>query len=107
LISYFCRQALVGTTIAVIGPKKAYPANAGLSVEQPMNSSFAGKVVLTTDGTFGIGRGTAVGNEQILDSRIPKSAPTSPFETAIVSSVGKATFNQMLPSFEVFLAALE
>ncbi len=39
-------QAAVGTTVRIIGPKKAHPANAGLSVEQPMNSSFTWKVVL-------------------------------------------------------------
>jgi len=50
----------VGKTIAAIAPKKAYPANAGLSIEQPMNPSFAGKVALITGGTSGIGRPTAV-----------------------------------------------
>jgi S-adenosylhomocysteine hydrolase len=50
----------VGKTIAAIAPKKAYRANAGLSIEQPMNPSFAGKVALITGGTSGIGRATAV-----------------------------------------------
>jgi NAD(P)-dependent dehydrogenase (short-subunit alcohol dehydrogenase family) len=50
----------VGTTIAVIAPKIATLANAGLSIEQPMNPSFAQKVVLITGGTSGIGRATAV-----------------------------------------------
>jgi NADP-dependent 3-hydroxy acid dehydrogenase YdfG len=40
--------------------KKAYRANAGLSIEQPMNPSFAGKVALITGGTSGIRRATAV-----------------------------------------------
>jgi NADPH:quinone reductase-like Zn-dependent oxidoreductase len=54
------RQMAVGTSVAIIGSKKAHPANAGLSVEQPMNSSFAGKVILINGGTSGIGRAMAV-----------------------------------------------
>src|SRR5260370_16932494 len=50
----------LGKQLRQLGQKKAYPANASLSVERAMNPSFAGKVVLITGGTSGIGRATAV-----------------------------------------------
>jgi NAD(P)-dependent dehydrogenase (short-subunit alcohol dehydrogenase family) len=50
----------LGKQLRQLRQKKAYPANASLSVERPMNPSFAGKVVLITGGTSGIGRATAV-----------------------------------------------
>jgi NAD(P)-dependent dehydrogenase (short-subunit alcohol dehydrogenase family) len=50
----------LGKQLRQLRQKKAYPANANLSVERPMNLSFAGKVVLITGGTSGIGRATAV-----------------------------------------------
>jgi NAD(P)-dependent dehydrogenase (short-subunit alcohol dehydrogenase family) len=50
----------LGKQLRQLRQKKAYPANASLSVERAMNPSFAGKVVLITGGTSGIGRATAV-----------------------------------------------
>jgi hypothetical protein len=39
--------------------------------------------------------------EQILDRLLPEPTPTSSFETVTVSGIGKARFNQVLPSFEI------
>ena len=43
------------------------------------------------------------GDEQILDSLLPKSSPASAFQSMTVSGIGKATLHQVLSSFEVAL----
>jgi hypothetical protein len=39
-----------------------------------------------------------------LDGLLPESAPTGPLKTVTISRIGKATFDQVLASFEVILS---
>ena len=75
------RRATVETAVAAIGPKKAFPANAGLSIQQPMNLSFAGKALLISGTTFEIERATADalaehGANVVLTGRVGPGAPS-------------------------------
>lgn len=44
------------------------------------------------------------GDEQVLDCLLPESAPTGPLKTMTISGIGKATFDQVLASFEVIFS---
>jgi hypothetical protein len=82
------RRVTVETAVAAIGPKKANPANAGLSIQQPMNLSFAGKALLIS--------GTTSGERATADAFAKHGASVVPYRargTEGTESVGLANQN--------------